>query len=91
MTLVEIADTWGEEANAANDCIVEILESYMEVLNIFEATMKRDTIPPKIKQMALTLCKQRKEQWKPILETAKKYTTTINKRNNNDKTIRNNI
>lgn len=72
MTLVEIADMWGEEANAANDCIVEILESYMEVLNIFEATMKRDTISPKIKQMALTLCKQRKEQWKPILETAKK-------------------
>lgn len=67
-----IYEEWDKESQAANDCIVEILESYMEVLNLFEATMRKDVISQRVRIMADTLCKQRKEQWKPILDKAKK-------------------
>lgn len=41
MTTEEIVKIWDSESQAVNDCIIEILESYMEVLNLFEATMNR--------------------------------------------------
>ena len=67
-----IYEEWSSESEAANDCIVEILESYMEVLKLFEATMKRDVISRRVRTMALTLCEQRKNKWQTVLDDAKK-------------------
>ena len=60
------------ELDAANDTVVEILESYMELLNIFEQTMKAQGVNQNIKAMALTLCQKRKNDWQPILNEARK-------------------
>ena len=66
-----IYEEWGKESQAANDCIVEILESYFEFMNIFERTIKAQKITPPIKVMALELVKKRRAQWGPILKKAK--------------------
>ena len=68
----EMLKNWGPEAEAANDCIIEILESYMEFIEIFKRTMMAQATTPKIKVLALELCKKRKNDWKPILEYVKK-------------------
>lgn len=67
-----IYEEWSSEFEAANDCIVEILESYMEVLKLFEATMKRDVISRRVRTMALALCEQRKNKWQAVLDDVKK-------------------
>ena len=67
-----IYEEWFEESDAANDCIVEILESYMEVLNLLELTVKKNTITPQIQTLATTLCKERKKKWQPVLDDARK-------------------
>ena len=66
-----IYEEWAKESDAANDCIVEILESYFEFMNIFERTIKAQKITPPIKVMALELVKKRRAQWEPILRKAK--------------------
>lgn len=66
-----IYEEWDKESQAANDCIVEILESYFEFMNIFERTIKAQKITPPIKVMALELVKKRRAQWEPILQKAK--------------------
>lgn len=66
-----IYEEWDKESQAANDCIVEILESYFEFMNIFERTIKAQKITPPIKVMALELVKKRRAQWEPILRKAK--------------------
>lgn len=67
-----IYEEWDKESQAANDCIVEILESYMEFIEIFKKTIMAQATTPKIKVLALELCKKRKNDWKPILEYVKK-------------------
>ena len=58
----------------ANDCIVEILQSYMEFINIMEATLNcYAELPPKIESMAKSLIVTRRNQWEPILKTALQY------------------
>lgn len=59
-------------ADDACDCIIEILESYMEVLTIFDKTMDKDVISNRIKIMAKTLCNERRARWQPFLEELKK-------------------
>ena len=66
-----IYEEWDKESQAANDCIVEILESYFEFMEIFERTIKAQRITPPIKVMALELVKKRRNEWKPILDKAK--------------------
>ena len=66
-----IYEEWFKESDAANDCIVEILESYFEFMEIFERTIKAQKITPHIKVMALELVKKRRAQWEPILQKAK--------------------
>ena len=79
LTLEEVKDyveaiyeEWDNESQAANDCIVEILESYFEFMDIFERTVKAQRITPPIKVMALELVKKRRAQWEPILQKARK-------------------
>lgn len=61
------------ELDAANDCIVEILESYMEFINIMESTLNcYAELPDKIEAMSKTLIAKRRNDWKPILEKVKK-------------------
>ena len=68
-----IYEDWGKESQAANDCIVEILESYMEFINIMESTLNcYAELPDKIEAMSKTLIAKRRNDWKPILEKAKK-------------------
>lgn len=68
-----IYEEWGKESQAANDCIVEILESYMEFINIMESTLNcYAELPDKIEAMSKTLIAKRRNDWKPILEKAKK-------------------
>lgn len=69
--LEAIYEEWDNESQAANDSIVEILESYMEFIEIFKRTMMAQATTPKIKVLALELCKKRKNDWKPVLEKAK--------------------
>lgn len=71
MTLEELLKTWESESNAANDCIVEILSSYMEFIDIFEKTINTKDIS-KIKPLAQALINKRRQDWTPILEHAKK-------------------
>ena len=61
------------ESLAANDCIVEILESYMEFINIFEKTINAKDIS-KFKPLAQALINQRRKDWTPILEHCKNNT-----------------
>lgn len=77
MTLKELLDNWESESNAANDCIIEILESYMDFVNYGRfATLamidankdERKRTWRKFKNIA----QQRKAQWEPILEQTKK-------------------
>lgn len=66
-----IYEEWDKESQAANDSIVEILESYFEFIDIFERTIKAQKITPSIKVLALKLVTKRREEWGPILEKAK--------------------
>lgn len=70
-----IYEEWGTESQAANDCIVEILESYMEFIDIMEKTLGNAVLAPNIRTLANTLIARRRNDWKPILETAKKHKT----------------
>lgn len=62
----------GQDANAV---IIEILESYMEFVDITENTLKKCTMPPQIKTLAGALIARRRLEWKPILEKAKQEQT----------------
>lgn len=62
---------WQKESRAANDCIVEILESYFEFIEIMERTLAKCTVPEKIKPMADALIKKRRADWQPILDKCK--------------------
>ena len=66
-----IYEEWSKESQAANDSIVEILESYFEFIDIFERTIKAQKITPSIKVLALNLVTKRREEWGPILKQAK--------------------
>lgn len=76
MTLKQLLDNWASESNAANDCIIEILESYMDFVNCGRFAMlamidankdDRKRIWRKFKSLAIT----HKGHWEPILEQAK--------------------
>ena len=68
-----IYEEWDKESQAANDCIVEILESYMEFIRIMESTLNcYAELPDKIEAMSKTLITQRRKQWQPVLDKAKK-------------------
>lgn len=66
MTGEELVNMWTAESDAANDCIIEILESYMEFARLVEqhANLRNETI-------LLTLAKRRLQNWAPILQQAK--------------------
>lgn len=87
MTLKEILDNWESESNAANDCIIEILESYMEFVTnarVFTLTML-NTDFDKRKQAWIkfkNITEQCKAHWEPILEHAKQAKEKANERNN---------
>lgn len=55
----------------ANDVLIEVLESYMEFVKIVKIMMMAQGIDQTTKALALDLCKQKLESWKPILEQAK--------------------
>lgn len=63
----------------ANEIIIEILESYMEFVDIFEKTIKNKYFGTQqmltAKPFMELLIQQKRANWKPILEQAK------NKRN----------
>lgn len=61
------------EAEAANDCIIEILESYMKFVNITERTIKCFAkMPAKYETLLNMLITKVKNNWTPVLEDAKK-------------------
>lgn len=64
MTAEELVRMWASESDAANDCIVEILSSYMEFvkLAIKHAELRKETF-------LLALAKKRLQDWQPILDT----------------------
>lgn len=70
MTIKELLDNWASESNAANDCIIEILESYMEFLDWVIGYVDHGCNVPgyKVKWFA----EKRKTDWMSILEHAKK-------------------
>ena len=76
MTNEEFLKNWQNESEAANNAIIEILESYMDFVNIFEKTISNkafgtDKMLIARPYMQLLIEKTRRN-WKPILETAKK-------------------
>ncbi len=79
MTCEELVKMWSEESNAANDCIILILESYMEFVAFVQkhAEFHGETF-------LLALAKRKQQDWTPILETAK---STKEKGINNGETV----
>ena len=67
-----IYEEWDKESQAANDCIVEILESYMEFIDIMELTIKKHCDSKNTKELAQALIARRRTEWESVLETAKK-------------------
>lgn len=65
-----IYEEWGQESQAANDCIVEILESYMEFIDIAHKTINKKN-PEKYLPMFTLLVAKRRADWEPILQKAK--------------------
>ena len=65
-----IYEEWGQESQAANDCIVEILESYMEFIDIAHKTINKKN-PEKYLPMFTLLVAKRRAEWEPILQKAK--------------------
>lgn len=71
MTPAEIVKHRQSESDAANECIVEILESYMEFVDIFEKTIPMLN-NPEILPYIQALIDVRRKHWIPILEHCKK-------------------
>ena len=69
--VLELGMQWEQESQAANDCIVEILESYMEFVSVVKYAMNFADMPYKIEKRLLNTIKQRENDWQPILETAR--------------------
>ena len=66
-----IYEEWDKDAATANDCIVEILESYLQFVNVTERTIKCFAeLPEKYETMFEMLVKKVRKKWTPILETA---------------------
>lgn len=77
MTVDEFVNMWTEESNAANDCIIEILESYMEFISLARFAMLAATNPElpdgerkRGWRMFKKMADQRKTQWEPVLAHA---------------------
>ena len=61
-----------EELAAANDCIVEILESYMEFVDIMDKTVHQYAkLPDTINAMFTMLLSRTRNQWLPLLNQSK--------------------
>jgi hypothetical protein len=76
-TVEEFVKMWGEESNAANDCIIEILSSYMEFISLARFAMLATTNPElqdgERKRAWRTFKKiadDRKAQWESVLAHA---------------------
>lgn len=68
-----IYEEWDKESQAANDCIVEILESYMEFVDIMDKTVHQYAkLPDTINAMFTMLLSRTRNQWLPVLNQAKK-------------------
>lgn len=68
-----IYEEWGQESQAANDCIVEILESYMEFADIMDKTIRQYAkLPDTINAMFTMLLSRTRNQWLPLLNQSKK-------------------
>lgn len=72
MTVEEFVKMWTEESNAANDIIIDILESYMEFINIVDKASKVQSLRQwqKIQPIMHTLLKKHRRNWQPILAHA---------------------
>ena len=77
MTVEEFVKMWTEESNAANDCIIEILSSYMEFISLARFAMLATTNPElqdgERKRAWRTFKKiadERKAQWESVLAHA---------------------
>lgn len=62
-----------EMSKAANDCIIDIVESYMEFVDIMQKTLDKCKVPPKINILARSLIAQRRLDWMPVLDRCKKH------------------
>ena len=68
-----IYEEWGQESQAANDCIVEILESYMEFVDIMDKTIRQYAkLPDTINAMFTMLLSRTRNQWLPLLNQSKR-------------------
>lgn len=68
-----IYEEWDKDAAAANDCIVEILESYMEFVDIMDKTIHQYAkLPDTINAMFTMLLSRTRNQWVPLLNQSKK-------------------
>ena len=68
-----IYEEWDKDAAAANDCIVEILESYMEFVDIMDKTIRQYAkLPDTIDAMFTMLLSRTRNQWLPLLNQSKK-------------------
>lgn len=60
-------------AKIANDYVIEILESYMQFVNVMEHTLKKYAkMPQTVEIMSKMLIQREKDAWQPLLDHAKK-------------------
>lgn len=77
MTVEEFVKMWTEESNAANDCIIEILSSYMEFISMARFAMLATTNPElqdgerkRVWRTFKKIAEDRKAQWESVLAHA---------------------
>lgn len=54
-----------------NDLLIEVLESYMEFVDIMDKTLVRKDLPSKLRDYARLLVVLRQGQWQPVLKKLK--------------------
>ena len=67
-----IYEEMDSELDAANDCIVSTIESYIEFIDIVQFNAKVCNLPEQYQRMLNTLCERRRNHWQPLLEEVKK-------------------
>lgn len=53
--------------------LCEVLESYIEFIDIMEKTLERANLPAKYGAFAMLLIKQRRDIWEPVWKKLKDY------------------
>ena len=61
-----------QELENAGKCLIEVLESYLEFVDMVRFNCEISSLPEQFSRQMNTLCTRRKNSWQPILDKLKK-------------------